>query len=84
MKIYKSTRAKNAIEKGFEGLKYSSCTKREDGLFDVVFEESESGIHHCFVCDFSDKMILIERHSIGVIKFVETEIVSDTLQAIRG
>lgn len=84
MKIYKSTRAKNAIEKAYNGLKYVSCSKQENGTYSVVFVEDMTGHYHEFICDFSGSMVLVIRHSIGSIKFVENAIISDTLETLNG
>ena len=84
MKIYKSTRAKNAIEKQYEGLKYVSCSKTENGTYSVIFVDENTTHYHEFVCDFSGSMVLVIRHSIGVIKFVENAVISDTLELING
>ena len=84
MKIYKSTRAKNAIEKRYARLKYVSCTKEENGTYSVLFTEECTPFYHCFICDFSASMVIILRHSIGEIKFTETECVSDNIQHING
>ena len=79
MKVYKSTRARNAICKGEE--KYVTFGKDENGNYLITKDEND--ITREYRLSFSEDVIIIKSVSIGFIKFVADEVNND-IRIING